>query len=95
MKLRLLDYKNRVKEFEIGNIEDIARIVIDVVTGDEVAWVFYKDFTEDIFDSCECRGCDWHDGRYVIYDFRKSNEENLLFNQKWLNRETSYDFEEF
>ena len=93
MKLRLLDYKKRVKEFEIGNIEDIAKIVIDVVTGDEVAYVFYKDYTEDIFDSCETRSCDCYDGRYVIYNFKKPNEENLLFNQQWLNRYTSYDFQ--
>ena len=93
MKLKLLDYKKRVKEFEIGDLEGIAKIVIDVVTGDEVTYAFYKDYTEDIFDSCENRMCDFYDGRYVIYDFKKPNEENLLFNQQWLNRYTSYDFQ--
>lgn len=93
MKLKLFDYKRRVKVFEIGDLESIAKIVIEVITGDEVAWVFYKDFTEDILDSCENRMCDCYDGRYVIYDFKKPNEENLLFNQKWLNRYTSYDFQ--
>ena len=93
MKLKLLDYKKRVKEFEIGDLESIAKIVIDVVTGDEAAYVFYKDYTKKAFDSGEHRMGNCYDGRYEIYNFKKPNEENLLFNQQWLNRYTSYDFQ--
>lgn len=92
MKLRLIDYKNRGKEFEIGSIEDIARIIIEVVSGDEIAHVLYKDYTEEFFDSGEKRMYDFQDGQYEVYDFRKSNEKNLLLDRKWLNRVTSYDF---
>ena len=92
MKLRLIDYENRGKEFEIGSIEDIARIIIEVVSGDEIAHVLYKDYTEKCFDSGEKRMYDFQDGQYEVYDFRKPNEKNLLLDRKWLNRVTSYDF---
>ena len=91
MKLKLVDYEGNVMWVKIGNIEDIASIKIKVVTGDEIATVLYKDYTEGRFDTGCCRMADFYDGCYEIYDFRLPRNKNLLYNEEWLISNNSYD----
>lgn len=90
MMLKLLDYRGRVTEEDIGDLENIARITIDVITGDEIATVIRKDYTETHYDSSNCRMDDYCDHSYEVYDFKK--KENLLTDPMWQNRKSSYWF---
>ena len=90
MKLKLLDYDKKPHEFEIGNLEDIASIDIDVITGDEIAIIEYKDGSSVTHDTANDRFMDYFDDSYTVY-----NEEegiNLLMDEKWINRKSSYIF---
>lgn len=88
MKIVLLDYQDNKREFEIGDLNDIATITMRVVSGDEIATVCRKDgkveeYDSDIFD----RRIDFDDGGYFVYSYANSG---CLFNEKWLNRKSSY-----
>lgn len=88
MLLKLVDYDDRIHDFEIGNLEDIRRISIEVVSGDEIADVDYKDGTSKTFDSsyfCE-RIMNFDDGLYDVYN----DEVNLLENEEWKSSNNSY-----
>ena len=88
MKIRLLDYKTKV--VDVGDIKEIGSIYIDVISGDEVLVVVYKDYTIKEFDSSNTRCEDRHEGIYLIY-----NEQlgiNLLKDEDFLNRKNSYDY---
>ena len=88
MKLRLMDYAGGSNTFEIGDIEKIARIMITVITGDEIATVIYKDYSIEKFDSSYDRRADFFDDEYDIYDI--TSGLNLLDDPKFKNRKTSY-----
>ena len=90
MELTLMDYADGKVTFDIGDINDIARIEIEVFTGDEIARVIYKDYSTDTFDSSGCRMADFYDGGYLIYDINKN--VNLLEDPKWKDRKSSYDY---
>lgn len=80
MLLKLVDYDDRIHDFEIGNLEDIEEIYIRVISGDEIAYVYYKDGTGQTFDSsyfCE-RIMNFNDGLYDVFN----NEVNLLENEE-------------
>lgn len=89
MKLKLLDYSDKEVEFEIGELEDIDSIIIQVISGDEIAHVFYKDGHSDNFDSGVDRLMDFDDGSYIIYD--ADTGINYMTNPKWVGRSSSYD----
>ena len=86
-----MDYQDTKVTFDIGNIEDIASIFIEVITGDEIANVLYKDCTIKVFDSSCTRIHDFYDYKYLLYDV--NTRINLLNDEIFLNRETSYDLE--
>lgn len=88
MEIKLLDYAKNETIVEIGNLDDIAKMEIDVITGDEILTVVYKDYTIRKFDSSRDRMADFYDDGYEIYDFNKS--ENLIDDPKFLNRTDSY-----
>ena len=90
MEIKLLGYKNKTKVVDVGDIKEIESMYIDVITGDEVLVVVYKDYTIKTFDSSNTRCKDHLDARYPIY-----NEPiglNLLKNEDFLNRKNSYDY---
>ena len=90
MKIRLLDYENNIKVVDVGDIKEIGSMYIEVLTGDEVLVVVYKDYTIKTFDSSNTRCEDCHDGGYPIY-----NEQigiNFLKDEDFLNRSDSYDY---
>ena len=88
MKLMLIDFKKDALMVDIGDIDDIARISITILTGDEVAFVTYKDGTTNVFDSSFTRIIDYWDGEYTVYDV--STGVNLLDDDHWKTRRTSY-----
>ena len=91
MTIELMDYQNKKVTFDIGNIEDILTIVIEVTTGDEIATVLYKNRTIKVFDSSCTRACDYFDYKYLLYDV--SYRVNHLNDEIFLKRKTSYDLE--
>ena len=90
MKIRLLDYENKISFVDVGDIKEIGSMYIEVLSGDEVLYVIYKDYTVKEFDSSDTRCEDSHEGGYSIY-----NEQigiNLLKDEDFLNRKDSYDY---
>lgn len=88
MVLKLMDWEGKTVEHEVGNIDDIGLIEIEVISGDEVATVIYKDYTVAKYDSSGCRNVDYADYAYTLYNTTKGI--NLLDDPKWKNRESSY-----
>lgn len=91
--LTLLDYKN--EEYETGidldNLDDVLTISIEVVTGDEIAHVIYKDGHSEYFDSCPFRLTDYYDGGYTLYVAGSDCDER----ERFVKRRSSYTiFEE-
>lgn len=91
MTLTLIDWEDKKREFDIGDLDSIMTIDIRVVSGDEIAQVLYKDFRLEFFDSSVDRLADIFDYKYTIYDC--TEETNLIFSEKFLTRKTSYDME--
>ena len=90
MILKLIDYKRDVTEHDIGDLKDIAVITIEVITGDEIANVVYKDYTTRRFASSHDRMNDYYDGKYEIYRYDK--EDCVINKKEFKNRKSSYDF---
>ena len=68
MKIKLLDYETKTKVVDVGDIKEIGSMYIEVISGDEVLVVVYKDYTIKTFDSSNTRCEDRHEGRYLIYN---------------------------
>lgn len=89
MKVTLIDYDKKKREFDIGNVEDIHFADLEVLSGDEVLKVIYKDGSSKVFDSCDTyRIQSYFDDNYTVY---MPGVRNLFENEKWLNRKSSYD----
>ena len=91
MTIEILDYKNRKKEVDVGELKDIRKMTVDVVTGDEILNVTYKDGSEKRFDSSENRYKNFYDGDYELYNTETEPEINELENPEWLER-TNYSY---
>lgn len=90
MIIKLFDYQGRVYEVDIGDIRKVARMTIQVLTGDEILHVIYKDYSDMEFDSSDTRTAGFVDGKYEIYDFRKSR--NRLDDPKFIKRENPTEY---
>ena len=87
MILKLLDYMSMPHEFTV-NLPDVLSIDIEVVSGDEIANVLFKDGHTERFDSCpDGRLTDFDDGGYVLYSPEQGIDKFDLFNI----RTDSYD----
>ena len=88
-ELILLDYE--CNEFHTGvdleNLDDILRIDIEVLSGDEIARIIYKNGDMKEFDSNKERTMDFEDNEYCIYQEGVKNEID-----DWLKRGNSYDY---
>lgn len=87
--LEIMDYKGKKTKttIDLNKLEDIQRIEIEVVTGDEICRVQYKDGKRDMFDSCSFRMSDFYDGEYTLYDVL----DNTNYLDVFKKRETSYE----
>ena len=88
MKLRLLDYSGKSTEFEIGPLSDITTIYLDIVTGDEIAHITFKNGQTRSYDTGIDRFFDCYDDSYIVYDSQASI--NLFEDERWMNRKDSY-----
>ena len=88
-ELILLDYDSN--EFHTGvdleNLDNILRIDIEVISGDEIAQVIYTNGDMKRFDSNNCRIMDFADDEYCIYQAGVKNEID-----DWLKRVDSYSY---
>ena len=90
MKIKLLDYEDKIIVVDVGDIKEIESMYIEVISGDEVLLVVYKDYTIKEFDSSNTRCEDRHEGRYLIYN--KQRGINFLKDKDFLNRINSYSY---
>lgn len=88
MFIKLLDYKGTKTNVDIGDLDAIAAMSIDVITGDEILTVVYKDYTVKKFDSSNTRCMDFYDNSYEVYNINESI--NLLEYEKFVHRTNSY-----
>jgi len=93
MTITLMDYADRKVTHDIGDIENIGTIDIEVITGDEIAVVTYKDGTIKRFDSSDSRIYDFYDNEYEIYNAETG--VNYLNSDEFLKRESSYDYDPY
>lgn len=86
--LKLFDWNNNYSEttIDIDNLSSVESITIRVITGDEIAYVNYKDGSSKKFDSSKDRLIDYDDGSYTLY---VDGQVNLI--DEFLNRKDSYD----
>lgn len=92
MTVKLLDYARKAVEVNVGDLNDIGRMYIEVVTGDEILTVIYKDFTVEKFDSSRDRMMNYFDNLYEIYNVITGL--NLLEDEQFVNRTHSYWYED-
>ena len=90
MTIKLLDYADKETLVDVGELDTIGSMGIEVVTGDEILTVTYKDFTTRRFDSSNDRLANFYDGAYEIYNATK--EKNALFDPKFVDRKSSYEY---
>lgn len=88
MEITLFDFESETKTFDIGDLDSISEIEILVLSGDEIALVWYKDHTSKQFDSSDSRIIDYYDGSYIVYNV--ANETNFV--DAWKERKDSYDY---
>jgi hypothetical protein len=85
--IKLMDYAGTKKSIVIDNFEDVVRLTIEVVSGDEILHVLYNNYDIKEYDSSNDRMMDFADDEYCIYDTTK--DINLI--SKWAKRKSSYD----
>ena len=75
-------------DVDLDNLEDILRMEILVLTGDEILTVTHKDGTTKCYDSSNCRRTNYYDGEYVLFDAESGIN---LIDEDYLSMENSYD----
>lgn len=89
-ELVLLDFDNNETKtgVDLNNLDDVLRIDIRVISGDEIARITYKNGTAITFDgTTEPRLMNFDDGEYCIYQAGVKNDID-----EWLERKNSYDW---
>ena len=87
MIIKILNYNNETKNIDIGPIENILRIDVNVISGDEVLDIIYTNGAKWSVDE-EDRYEDYHDGHYPVYI---RGTLNLLEDPAFINRKSSYE----
>lgn len=83
------DYADNPTTVTIENFETVAKIHLMVKTGDEILRVIWKDYSEEEYDSSDCRRVDYNDGEYDVY--WPDEGINLLDDPEWNTKTNSYD----
>lgn len=87
--MKIMDFNSKKIEtgVDFDNLENIKKIIIRVISGDEVMSVLYKDGTAKDFDSSYTRSWDFNDGRYILY------APDMFINRipQFMRRKSSYD----
>lgn len=77
IEIKLCDYENNEVSVAIED-KPIEAIVVNVVSGDEIAYIYYEDGTRIITDSCDHRDFSYLDESYLV----KKNQV-----KEWINFE--------
>lgn len=88
--IEIMDWQGTKTTVKV-DMDKVAAINLEVVSGDEILVVVYKNYTIKKFDSSHDRRIDFSDGSYVVFNEAKS--VNLLEDDEWLNRKSSYDYD--
>ena len=88
MNFELLDFASNRITFDVGDLDNIARMYITVISGDEVLTVIYKDYNVEIFDSSNDRLHYFFNDEYDIYN--PDIDIDLLECRSFIERESSY-----
>lgn len=89
MKVKLLDYRYRATEVEIGDLDNILCAILEICSGDETLNVIYKDGRIEFFDSTDDRIQDFDDGSFIVY---ADGSVNLLTSERFINRTKTWDW---
>lgn len=81
MIVTIYDYSGKAKNVELKN--EVKRMSIRILSGDEILEVEYVDGTFEEFDSCDFRDMNFFDGFYFL-------NEKILKDEEWLNSNDSY-----
>lgn len=90
MRVKILDYKNNETAVNIGNLDEIYLVVMQVVTGDEELTVIYNDGSMKHFYSNSELKEEHIDEYYIVY---MPYIRNFLKDENWINRKSSYDLD--
>lgn len=88
--IEIMNYENKKVPIELNDFDNVVKLQIEVITGDEILHVLYKDYSSKIFDS-SCllnnpRIMGFADDLYTIYDITK----NINYIDNWNKRKNSY-----
>ena len=88
-KFVIRNYANRPVEtnVDLDAMDDIRKMSISIMSGDEILTIEYMDGHTDTIDSADDRIYGWFDGSYDIFD-RETNYSCLT--EEYLNRCNSY-----
>ena len=91
-EIEIMNYAGKKVPVEIKNFNNVVKLIIEIVSGDEILHVLYKDYIEETYDSCymldDFRIMDFFDDKYTIYDITK----NINCIDSWSKRKDSYDY---
>jgi hypothetical protein len=85
--IEIMNFENTRKTAKLEDFENVVRLEIRVISGDEILNILYKDYSVKAFDSDTNRTENYFDAHYCIYDI--TNNINHL--DKWNKRNSSYD----
>lgn len=85
--IKIMDYRRNKRDVPV-DLENVGRIDVEVISGDEVLTVTKKDYTVERYDSSDRRFIDYYDYQYTIYD--PEDGINMLEDPVWKNRKSSY-----
>lgn len=90
-EIEIMDYRGKKTTIKIRNFNDVVKLQVEVISGDEVLHILYKDYSQETYDSCymlnNSRMINYFDFFYTIYDIT----ENVDRIEKWAKRKSSYD----
>lgn len=89
-ELILFDFDDKETKtgVDLDDLSEILRIDIQVISGDEIARITYKNGMVEMHDgTTEPRLMDFDDGEYCIYQAGVKNDID-----EWLKRKNSYDW---
>ena len=88
MKLFIMDFESNKVPVALKDFKNVVRMRIEVLTGDEILHVIYRDYHEETYDSRWDRMMCFPDANYVIYDIT----EDINDIEKWSKRKDTYDY---
>ena len=90
--ITIMNYQAKKVPVKIKNFEEVIKLTIEVISGDEILQVLYKDYNIEEYDSCylldDYRMMDFQDNLYTIYDITR----NINYIENWSKRKDSYNY---